>query len=77
MTNQGGNMLNMRKRRPCLCKDGSPCDFHAASCTTCGGGKCKGHPHKYHIALEIRAYLNQGLTLERALIEAGEEDPPE
>lgn len=30
--------------RTCCCKAGDPCDYHAATCTTCGDGGCKGHP---------------------------------
>jgi hypothetical protein len=31
----------------CVCAKGDPCDYHAATCVVCPGGKCQGHPEVY------------------------------
>lgn len=28
----------------CICRPNDPCDYHAATCTTCGPSGCSGHP---------------------------------
>ena len=34
-----------KPKERCLCAQGDPCDYHAATCITCNG-RCSGHPDK-------------------------------
>lgn len=38
--------MSNSEKKPCICTAGDPCDYHAASCTTCKG-MCAGHPQDF------------------------------
>lgn len=40
----------------CICSPGAPCDYHAATCKTCPGGRCKGHPVVIRTAMRVTTY---------------------
>ena len=52
-----------KAKKPCICKVGDPCDYHAATCITCHP-RCGGHPSMPDISIieptDIDTWENEG-----------------